>query len=274
MNDTLIIDVETKLSFADVGGKHNLHALGISVAGVYSYGRGEFFALEERELGKLEEMIQGAEHVIGFNLKQFDIPVIEPYLEHRDAFGRVAITDMYEDATNFLGHRVGLNALAKATLGVEKSGDGLDALAWFKEGKIEEVKKYCLDDVKITRDLWEYGKTRGHVLFESRADGKIHSIPVEWGRAAKQPVRRTIEEAFANRRRLRIEYVSSEDGDGLGFRKTRDIDIYRIKTNGEIEAYCHLRNAVREFHLNRIMNAVVTEQSYSLPQDFQAALFA
>lgn len=274
MNDTLVIDVETKLSFADVGGKQNLRALGISVAGVYSYGRDDFFAFEERELGKLEEMIRGADHVIGFNLKQFDIPVIEPYLEQQDAFGRVAITDMYEDATNFLGHRVGLNALAKATLGVEKSGDGLEALAWFKEGKIEEVKKYCLDDVKITRDVYEYGKTCGHVLFESRTDGKIHSIPVEWGRKVQQPVSRIIEEAFASRRRVRIEYVSSEDSDGLGFRKTRDIDIYQIKLNGQIEAYCHLRQAVREFRTNRIMSAALTSESYSLPQDFQAALFA
>lgn len=274
MSDTLILDVETKHSFADVGGRQNLRSLGISVAGVYSYNRNEFFALEEREIGRLEKMVCAADHVVGFNLKQFDIPVIEPYLEQQDAFSRVVITDMFEDAVNFLGHRVGLNALAKATLGTEKSGDGLEALAWFKEGKIDEVKKYCLDDVRITRDLYEHGKTRGHVLFESRTDGKIHSIPVEWEKKVRQPIARIIEEAFVNRRRVRIEYVSSEDGDGAGFRKTRDVDVYRIKPGGQIEAYCHLRQAVREFRINRIMSAELRNETYSPPQDFQAALFA
>ena len=142
MKDTLVIDFETKKSFADVGGEANIRELGISVAGVYSYTRDQFFAFEEHELNKLEDLLKGTEHVIGFNIIHFDIPVLEPYLTSA-SFDTIALTDMFQDATEFLGHRVGLNALAKTTLHTEKSGHGLEALQWFKEGRVEEVKKYC-----------------------------------------------------------------------------------------------------------------------------------
>lgn len=273
MNDTLVIDVETKKSFAEVGGEENKRELGVSVAGVYSYGKDAFFAFEEQELPEFGDLLKEATHLIGFNLKHFDLPVLEPYLPEA-VFLRMAVTDIFEDAVNFLGHRVGLGGLAKATLGQTKSAkNGLEALRWFKEGRIEDVKKYCLDDVRLTRDLYEYGKKHGHVLFESYVDGKIHSIPVSWGKEIKKPIMEIIEEAFKNRQRLAVEYISSENSDGLGFRKLRLIDVYRIKPNGEIEAYCHLRRDLRNFRLSRILSAEPTSDVYTIPTDYQHALF-
>ena len=272
MSDALVIDIETKKEFAEVGGEKNIRELGVSVAGVYSYAKDAFFAFEENEMPKFRDMFEGAGHIIGFNLKHFDLPVLEPYLGD-GFFAKFAVSDLYEDATNFLGFRVGLGAVAKATLGESKSGKGLEALAWFRAGRVEDVKKYCLDDVRLTRDLYEYGKKHGHVLFESYIDGKTHSIPVSWAQGEKKPLLSILEEALANRRRLSLEYVSSEDSDGLGFRKSRLVDIYRIKPNGEFEAYCHLRKALRNFRINRILKAELTGDSYNIPQDFQGALF-
>ncbi len=273
MRDTLVIDIETKKSFAEVGGEENKRELGVSVAGVYSYAKDAFFAYEERELGVLGETLKKeVDHVVGFNLKHFDLPVLEPYLGE-GFFARLAVTDLYEDAVRFLGFRVGLGALAKATLGESKSGHGLEALLWYKQGRIEEIKKYCLDDVRLTRDLYEYGKKHGHVLFESYIDGKIHSVPVAWGSEVKRSLLETIEEAFQGRRRLAIEYVSSEDADGLGFKKSRLIDVYKIKSSGEIEAYCHLRRGLRSFRINRILKAELAGDSYVIPGDFQKTLF-
>ncbi len=271
MSDTIVVDVETKKSFAEVGGENHIRELGISVAGVYSYAQNSFFAYEEHELAELEKILENTEQIIGFNLKHFDLPVIEPYLK-KFSFGKVAVTDMFEDAVKFLGHRVGLGGLAKATLGVGKSGHGLEALQWFKDGRMEDLKKYCLDDVKITRDLYEYGKKQGHVLFESYADGKTHSIPVNWGRVVEKPILQILEEAFHSRRRLAIEYVSSENSDGLGFKKGRLVDIYKIK-NEEVEAFCHLRGGLRNFRISRILKAELTGDYYSVPQDFQKSLF-
>mgnify|MGYP001590874563 FL=1 len=272
MHDTLVVDLETKKSFAEVGGEKNIKELGISVAGVYSYKEGAFFAFEEHELPKFTELLKNTSHIIGFNINHFDIPVMEPYLDNF-SLASIAVTDIFEDAVSFLGHRVGLAGLSKATLGEGKSGHGLEALQWFRDGRIEDVKKYCLDDVRLTRDLYEYGKKNGHVLFESYIDGKIHSIPVYWSQEAKKPISEIVKEAFSSRRRLSIEYISSENNDGLGFRKERNIDVYNIKKNGEIEAYCHLRKDIRSFRINRIARAELRGESYSLPQDTQAALF-
>lgn len=272
MSDTLVLDLETKKSFDEVGGKQNIRELGISVAGVYSYDKDAFFAFVEAELPRLEELLEGTAHLIGFNLKNFDLPVLEPYLSGA-SLARIAVTDIFEDASNFLGHRIGLAGLAKATLGESKSGHGLEALEWLRQGRIEDVKKYCLDDVRLTRDLYEYGKKNGHVLFESYFDKKVHSIPVSWGTQVAEPLLKTIEDAFANRQRLMIEYVSSEDNDGRGFRKERMIEIRKIKKD-EIEAYCHLRQGLRNFRINRILKAVTTGEVYTLPQDMQTSLFS
>jgi DEAD/DEAH box helicase domain-containing protein len=271
MKDTLVIDLETKNSFADVGGEVNIKKLGISVAGVYSYGQDKFFAFEEHELPQLEEMLKSTDHVIGFNINHFDLPVLEPYMREV-SLKSFEVTDMYEDAVNFLGHRVGLNALAKATLGESKSGHGLEALQWFKAGRVEDVKKYCLDDVRLTKNLYEYGKTKGFVLFESFTDGKTHSIPVSWGKGVKRPILGIVEEAFNARKRLSIEYVSSQNTDGLGYSKARLVDIYGIKSR-EIEAYCHLRQSIRSFRLDRIVRAELTGETYLIPQDPQKTLF-
>jgi len=272
MADTLVIDVETKKSFADVGGRDRLRDLGIAVAGVYSYQDDAFVALEEHELPRLGDMLARSERIVGFNIKLFDIPVMEPYLGV-PAFARIAVTDIFEDAQKFLGHRVGLDGVAKATLGTGKSGHGLEALEWFKEGRIEEVKKYCMDDVRLTRDLYEYGKKKGHILFESFVDRKIHSIPVAWNEPFTVPVVETVARAFAERRQLAIDYVSSEDRDGAGFKKERVIEVHAIKPNGEIEAYCHLRKDVRSFRIARIARAEITDEPYEIPQDIQRALF-
>lgn len=273
MRDTLVIDVETKKSFADVGGRDRFADLGVAVAGVYSYAEDLFTALEEHELPRLAEMLARSERIVGFNINNFDIPVMAPYLG-TTAFQRVAVTDIFEDAEKFLGHRVGLDAVAKATLGRGKSGHGLEALEWFKQGRIAEVKKYCLDDVRLTRDLYEHGKKNGHILFESFIDHKIHSIPVAWNAPAAVPIGEVINRALTERRRLSIEYISSQDSDGAGFRKERVIEVRAIKPNGEIQAYCHLRKDVRMFRLSRIARAELMGETYTIPQDVQSVLFS
>ena len=271
MKDTLVIDLETKKSFAEVGGEKNIEQLGISVAGVYSYQKDAFFAFEEHELSKVQDMINESDHVIGFNIIHFDIPVLRPYVDG-SSLDRLAVTDLYVHAVNFLGHRVGLGALAEATLGASKSGHGLEALEWFRQGRVEDVKKYCLDDVRLTRDLYEHGKKHGHVLFKSYVDNNIHSIPVAWGGEIQKPIHAILQEALAERKRLKISYVSAQNNDGLGFKKDRLIDVYSIKNN-EIEAYCHLRGSVVNFRIARIADAEFTGETFKLPQDVQGALF-
>src|SRR6185295_15103726 len=106
--------------------------------------------------------IQAAELVIGFNIRRFDMPVLQPYLPFPVA--PLPVLDIMEEIVKVLGHRVSLDSVAQATLGRGKTGHGLEALQWFKEGRFDLIVKYCLDDVKLTKDVYDYGKQH-HRLF-------------------------------------------------------------------------------------------------------------
>ncbi len=177
MQNELVFDIETKNSFQDVGGKQNMHLLGVSVVGVYSYADDTLRCYEEKDFPLLEEAFRNATRIIGFNSKHFDVPVLQPHI--RVPLLALAHLDLMEDVENYLGFRVSLNNLAKMNLGAQKSGHGMDAIAWWRTGNMEMLVKYCLDDVRITRDLYEFGKKNNHVLAETRTDPKV-SIPVKW----------------------------------------------------------------------------------------------
>lgn len=173
----VVLDLETKKSFQEVGGRDRHHLLGISVAGLYSYRDDSWHAYEEHELGELEAILRNADRIIGFNIKDFDLPVLAPYL--RAPLRDVPVLDLMDAVEETLGFRMALGNLAAHTIGAAKSGSGLDALQWFKEGKIDLIKKYCLQDVRVTRDLYEFGKQHDHVFCQTR-DGRMVKIPVAW----------------------------------------------------------------------------------------------
>jgi DEAD/DEAH box helicase domain-containing protein len=173
----VVIDVETQKSFDEVGGR-NFEKLGISVAGIYRSGTNRYEAYEEKELGKLNQILSETDLVIGFNTKAFDYVVLQPYLDI--PLIKLPSLDILEIIKNTLGHRLSLNSIAKATLNKEKSGDGLEALRWYKEGQIEKIKKYCLDDVKITKEVYDFGLQHQFVRYYSKDGSNILQVNVNW----------------------------------------------------------------------------------------------
>lgn len=176
----VVIDIETKKSFAEVGGQDNITKLGVSVAGAYFYEDNTFRAYEEHELPLFEERLAACDRIIGFNINHFDIPVLLPYF-HDERVNTLPRLDLFEEVTKKLGHRVSLDSLASATLNAKKSGSGLQALQWYKEGKIELIKKYCLDDVRITKELYEYGKKHQKLFYTSYFKTEKLMVAAEWG---------------------------------------------------------------------------------------------
>jgi DEAD/DEAH box helicase domain-containing protein len=87
--------------------------------------------------------------------------------------------DILVDVQSELGHRLSLDQLAATTLGEKKSGSGLQAAEWFREGKMELLEQYCKDDVRITRDLYRYGLEKGHLLYKPRGR-KVAKVQVDW----------------------------------------------------------------------------------------------
>ena len=175
--DVLVFDLETQRSFQDVGGRSQMRDLGMSVGVVYSFRDDRFISFFEREAGDLIDLLLRAELVVGYNLLGFDYEVLKGY---RDApFGDVRTLDLMVDLHGKLGFRPKLDSVVQATLGAAKSADGLQALAWYREGRLDLIEKYCTEDVRLTRDLYLFGKRNRNVLV-SRFSGGPMTVEVAW----------------------------------------------------------------------------------------------
>ena len=158
--DTIVFDIETKETFDEVG-EYNPLKLSISLLGAYSFDRQEYRGFLEDELVEFWKWLENAELVVGFNSDHFDIPIVGKYWPQvKD----IHSLDIMKEIAARTGHRVKLDSVAEATLGEKKTGHGLEAIKMFREGRIDDLKKYCLDDVRITKDIYEFGKQEGKVL--------------------------------------------------------------------------------------------------------------
>lgn len=171
----VIIDLETKHTFREFSEHEKL---GISVMALFDYSTQQGVVFEEKELSKSFPILENASYVIGYNSNGFDLPVLQAY--YPGNILSLSTFDLLEDIRIKIGRRLGLNDMAAATLGKKKTGHGLMAIDYYKEGKIEELKKYCLDDVMITKELFEYGVKYGEVQYINEM-GK-NTIRVEWKR--------------------------------------------------------------------------------------------
>ena len=178
MND-LFFDLETQKSFQEVGGRDasRLKLLRVSVAVTFSTATNEFKSYSEKQMNDLVVDLKAADRIIGFNILNFDFPVLKAYTQER--LNDLQSLDMLEVIYNKLGFRVGLDALASASLGANKSSDGLQAIQWYREGKIDELIAYCRDDVAITKQLFEFGRDNGHLFYPDR-DGHKKKVIVNW----------------------------------------------------------------------------------------------
>lgn len=179
----VVLDVETQRGFHEVDRK-KLHLLKISVACAYDSKTDSYLSFEEKEMLKLEELLKQADLIVGFNIRDFDFEVLAPYL--LTPVKNFPVLDLLVEFEKARGHRIGLQSLAQATLQRSKSGSGWDALKLFQEGRLEELKKYCLDDVRLTKEIYEYGIQHGKISFISNRDYQTYEVPVSWGSLGRE----------------------------------------------------------------------------------------
>lgn len=178
-SDVVVFDLETQKQFADVGTRDKPHLLKVSVLGAYSYNEGRFSSFTEERLSEFKEMLGGTRRLVGFNIRHFDIPVLGPYFEFD--WNGLEVFDIFEHVYRRLGHRLSLNSIAQATLKAKKSADGLEAIRMFREGRMDELVKYCLDDVKLTKDIYEFGRDNGYLLYKSLDGVDDLKVEVDFG---------------------------------------------------------------------------------------------
>ncbi len=171
MNE-VVLDVETKKAFSKVE-KYDPTKLGVSYVGICrrlvengAVIENKLEGFFEDELAKLWPIIEQADRIIGFNIVGFDFPAMSRYY-HGD-LSSLPVLDILDAVKQAVGYRVSLDAIAKETIGIGKSGSGLDALKYYAEGRLEELAKYCLDDVRITRDIYLHGLEHGEVSFNNK----------------------------------------------------------------------------------------------------------
>jgi len=177
--DRIVFDIETKNDFASVGGRNNIKDLLVSVVCIYSYEQDAYSCYEESELPALGEMFQKSELIITFNGKNFDVPVLEKYFKFN--LSKIRHYDIFEEIQERLGRRMGLDPIAQANLGLKKSSHGLEAIKMFREGRIQELKDYCTQDVKVTKEIYELIKRQQFLWIPNRDNlGPMHKLEIPY----------------------------------------------------------------------------------------------
>lgn len=170
----VVFDLETQNIFSEVGSSDPT-ALDISVATVYDSETETYTTVTVDEIDQLWPIIEKADALVGYNSNHFDIPLLNKY--YPGDLTQIKSIDILEDIKKSLGRRLRLDSVAQATIGAKKSADGLQAVRWWREGNIKDIKKYCEQDVKVTKQIFEYAREHGHVKFK---DGhRKREIPLE-----------------------------------------------------------------------------------------------
>ena len=92
---------------------------------------------------------------------------------------QIPTLDVLVELQKTLQHRLSLDSVASATLGVEKTSEGMQAIRWYREGRLLDIAEYCCYDVKITRLVHEYGVANRKLYYKDRF-GKKLTVPVTW----------------------------------------------------------------------------------------------
>jgi len=169
----IVLDLETKYTFRQ---QQDPKKLGISVVAVYDYRDGMGKVFLESELTKLYPLLESASYVVGFNVRSFDLQVLQGY--YPGDVSQFGVFDILDDIKEKIGHRLSLNDVLSATINKKKTGHGLQAIGYYENGEFEKLKSYCLDDTMLTKEIFDYGVKNNEIYYFNEA-GKS-TIKVSW----------------------------------------------------------------------------------------------
>ena len=170
----VVFDIETKNFFNDVG-KNDPALLDIALVAIHDSETNSYSSYLEEDLAKLWSILERADILIGFNSDHFDIPLLNKY--YPGDLTKIKSIDILQEIKNVYGRRMRLDQLAEGTLSKNKSGGGADAMDWWKSGDIERVRAYCIDDVKLTKELYDYALSNNKLIFKE--GGKLNEIKLD-----------------------------------------------------------------------------------------------
>ncbi len=166
-------DIETANAFPTLA-RGDLSRMNISIVGIHDSKTDEYTSYTVEEFPQLWPIIEGADMLIGFNSDTFDIPILNRY--YPGDLTRIRSLDLLSEVQKVLGRRVRLQSLAEATLNKGKSGNGLEAVEWWQQGLVDKVREYCLDDVRITRAIYDYAIKHGKLKYKDLGGAREFKI--------------------------------------------------------------------------------------------------
>ncbi|MDO8593835.1 MAG: ribonuclease H-like domain-containing protein [bacterium] len=175
----ITFDIES-ISDSVVRGHIDVNEQELTVVAIHDSDTGEYSSFFKEDLHRLWPILENADMLIGFNSDSFDIPLLNRY--YPGSLSHIRSLDLLSEVQKVLGRRIRLQALAEATLGRGKKGDGLKAGQWWKEGKRDQVAEYCIEDVRLTRELYDYALAHSVLKYKDLRD--IRDIKMDtslWG---------------------------------------------------------------------------------------------
>lgn len=170
----ITFDLETKNLFQDVGSNDPVD-LDISVVCIHDSADDTYKSFLDTELGKLWPIFEQADMLITWNGDHFDIPILNKY--YPGDLNKIKSLDLMREVQKVLGRRLKLDTVGEATLGRNKSGHGLEAIEWYRNGEIDKLVKYCIDDVRLTKDLYDFAMLNSKLKYKDL--GNIKDIKLD-----------------------------------------------------------------------------------------------
>ncbi len=169
----IVFDIETDGLITTTGSKQLFP--NIYVVCIHDSETNEYKSFKQNELSLLWPILEKADLLIGYNSDFFDIPILNN--QYQGDLTKIKSLDILKEIKDSYGRRVKLNQIAEGTLGEQKSGNGLEAMTWWKNGEYEKVIQYCIDDVKLTKDIYDYARKHNKLIFKE--GGQLNEIPLD-----------------------------------------------------------------------------------------------
>jgi DEAD/DEAH box helicase domain-containing protein len=177
-------DIETS-NIIPALDRNNLNRLDISIVGVHDSETNEYTSYTQEEFPKMWPIFEHADVLIGYNSDAFDIPILNKY--YPGDLSQIKSIDLMVEVQKVLGRRLRLQSLAEATLGRGKGGDGLKAIEWWAQGLVDKVREYCIEDVRITRELFDFALKKGVLKYKDLRDIRDITLDTSQWNVPKEP---------------------------------------------------------------------------------------
>lgn len=172
----IVFDIETTNTFQEVNSNEP-RDLDLAVVCIYDSETDSYSHYFKENLHELWPIIEKADLLIGFNSNHFDIPLLDKY--YAGNLFDIKSIDLLEKIYSSLGRRIKLDHIAQATLGEAKSGNGLESIVWWRNGEIDKVVDYCKQDVKVTKEVYDFAIKHGVLKYPKNNQGEKGDIKLD-----------------------------------------------------------------------------------------------